>query len=59
VRCGGVRPKNLSALLMRPPKKFASGTTVLSGRTRCGALRSKRLRSRVASATSEKLPFSR
>ena len=36
-----------------------SGTTVLSGCTRCGALRSNRLRSRVASATSEKLPLSR
>ncbi|MNT16111.1 hypothetical protein D3C72_1512000 [compost metagenome] len=59
VRCGGVRPKNLSALLSSPPKKLDSGTTVFSGCTRCGALRSNRLRSRVASATSEKLPLSR
>ncbi len=59
VRWGGVRPKNLSALLIRPPKKLESGTTVFKGCTRCGALRNSRLRSRVDSATSAKLPLSR
>ncbi|MNT21157.1 hypothetical protein D3C72_1564850 [compost metagenome] len=54
-----LNPAKRSTLPTSPPNRLDSGTTVSSGRTRWAALRSSRLRSRVASATSENAPLSR